>query len=343
MAMVWLLRLCVGLGALGVAGLAILAFFGFLVPWFDLLNHFQVLICIGLAGALVLVPMVFFARPWCWPLLGFVVLGVFASGATVVPEVLAGMAPRPPARAGDGPPLKLMTHNMFGLNYDMKRMAAYIARENPDIIAFQEYFSFQFKALDPLLKPDYPYSIHCEGGKRANIGLYSKIPFVETTSGSCGKDAHKGLRTARILARFTRPDGVSFSVMTTHLDWPLQLFSATPLARQAQQFSSLAAAVRAVPGNFILVGDFNSTPWSYAQRVFATRAGLTRQTHDLLTYPVRFSIHGWRDTWPFLPLDQIMTKGNIVIHALGVGDRTGSDHLPLLMTFSVPAKPAAPN
>jgi endonuclease/exonuclease/phosphatase (EEP) superfamily protein YafD len=36
-----------------------------------------------------------------------------------------------------------------------------------------------------------------------------------------------------------------------------------------------------------------------------------------------------------LPLDQIMSKGNLTIHELHAGSTTGSDHLPLITTFSV--------
>ena len=125
-----------------------------------------------------------------------------------------------------------MTHNIFGLNYDMKRLAAVIEAEKPDIVALQEYFPAQSE-LDGLLKPTYPYAVRCQGGKRANLGLYSKIPFDrEMSAADCPSDAFGKQRTAHIIAGFTLSDGTHFSVMTTHMDWPF------PIERQKDEFEA---------------------------------------------------------------------------------------------------------
>ena len=148
---------------------AILALFGFVLPPLDLLNHLQLVWFFGTLIALVLGLLV---RGWRWAL-ALAVIGFAASAWTFVPEWLSSLPARPTA---NGTVLKLMTHNVFGLNYDVKRVAAVIAAENPDIVALQEYFPEQ-QGLDGLLKPTYPYAVRCQGGKRANLGLYSKITF----------------------------------------------------------------------------------------------------------------------------------------------------------------------
>src|SRR5690606_29330928 len=108
---------------------------------------------------------------------------------------------------------------------------AVVETEKPDIIALQEYFGEQSSELHPLLHEQYPYFAQCRGGKRANIAIYSKLPFQEAEEdGACPNDAYGKQRTARILATFTQADGSKFSVLTTHLDWPL------PVMRQAKQF-----------------------------------------------------------------------------------------------------------
>ena len=82
-------------------------------------------------------------------------LGLLASAWTFVPEWVSGFAARAAAPAWRQV-LKLMTHNIFGLNYDMKRVADAMFAEDPDIVALQEYFPEQ-SPLDALLKPRYPY------------------------------------------------------------------------------------------------------------------------------------------------------------------------------------------
>jgi endonuclease/exonuclease/phosphatase (EEP) superfamily protein YafD len=322
-----LIRLGLVLGALGVATLAILALFGFAVPVFDLLNHAQIFLLPGTLIGLVIVAVLL--RGTLRSLAMIVVLvGVAASANVMLPEFLGSLRARPAAPAGGT--ITMMTHNLFGMNYEMEKVVAAIRAEDPDIIVLQEYFGEQATDLHPLLLADYPFFARCRGGKRANLGLYSRLPFEQVEDGACPNNAYGTTRTAHILAKFQTGNGKPFSVITTHMDWPI------PITRQHEQLSALSAVVDKIEGPMILAGDFNSTPWSYALREFVARNGLLRETMNLVTYPLSWYYFGaWRDTIPFLPLDHVMTRGGIVVHDLHAGRRTASDHLPVVFTFSV--------
>ena len=324
-----LLRLLVVLLVVVTAAPAILAIFGSLLPVLDILNHLQLLLFFGTLVAFVLA-LVLRVRRWAM-LLAF--LGFAASAWTFGPEWLSSLAPRP--AVSDVATLKVMTHNIFGLNYDMKRVASVIEAENPDIVALQEYFPEQSE-LDGLLKPNYPYSVRCQGGKRANLGLYSKIPFdKEMSTADCPTDAYGKQRTAHIIAGFTLSDGSHFSVMTTHMDWPF------PVERQRQEYAAAEEAIDAVKGPLIVMGDFNSTPWSYVMKGFEAETGLQRETRNLITYPMvitaphKIARDGLLRLTPFLPLDQVFVR-NVTVTELHRGADTGSDHLPVFFTFAVP-------
>ncbi|WDR06097.1 endonuclease/exonuclease/phosphatase family protein [Devosia rhodophyticola] len=323
-----LFRLGLLAGGLGAGLVAILAFFGFAVPAFDLFNHGQIFLLPATLVGLVVIAVLLRGRRRLVAV-GIVGLGLVASGSILVPEYLAGARDRP-AEPSDRPVITMMTHNLFGLNYKMKEVLAAILAEKPDIIVLQEYFGEQASDLDPLLKPTYPYSVRCRGGKRANIALYSKFKFEQVLDGNCPDNAYVTRRTAHITAKFTLADGTAFTVMTTHMDWPL------PIARQREELDRLSAAVKLVEGPLVLAGDFNSAPWAYALRNFIDANGFTRQTLNLVTYPLRwFYLGAWRDTIPFLPLDQVLTRNGIVVHSLKAGQRTASDHLPVVFRFSV--------
>lgn len=329
-------RFLIALGTLVLAGLAIAALLGFAVPEFDLLNHFQVLLFLGIIVALIVALLSFQDSRWKSWIVTTGSVGLVASGITFLPELALGFMPNAPMPTDNRPVIKLMTHNIFGLNYDMERVEAVIDGEKPDIIAFQEYFGEQSSALHPRLEDSYPYSAQCRGGKRANIAIYSKLPFDEAQGdGACPNNAYGKQRTARILATFSLPDGTRFSVMTTHLDWPV------PVARQSMEFEELTTAVNATQGPLMVVGDFNSTPWSYALRDFGTRTMLDRHTRNVVTFPLRFTVPrrlfdgGLIDTPPVLPLDHVLTRGGIAVHDVHAGGETGSDHLPIVVTFSV--------
>lgn len=322
-----LLRVLVVLGTLLTAALAMLAFFGFAVSGFDLFNHAQPFLLAGTVIGLLLVMMVF-RGGLRLAVGGMAALGILASAAIVVPEFLAGARPLP--LAGDRPVITLMTHNVFGVNYRMDEVSAAILNEDADILVFQEYFGEQATALHPLLAERYPYFVSCRGGKRANLGLYSRIPFEQVEDGACPENAYTTERTAHILAHFTTPEGKSFSVMTTHMDWPM------PVARQHRQLEALRGVVETVDGPLILAGDFNSTPWSYALRNFVADAGLTRVTANLWTYPTRWHMLGrWWPVTPVLPLDQVMVRDGVTVHAVRTGAKTASDHLPVMVEFSL--------
>lgn len=331
-----IVRLLIAFGTLVVACLAVLALLGFAVPEFDLLNHFQLFLFFGTLGATVLALLAFGRTRWKRWMVGIAGAGLLASAVTFLPELISGFVPHQPAPADQRPVYRLMTHNVFGLNFEMERVEAVIAAEQPDIIALQEYFGEQSTELHPLLHGQYPYFAQCRGGKRANIAIYSKLPFEEAEEdGACPNDAYGKQRTARILATFTQPNGTKFSVLTTHLDWPV------PVMRQSRQFEELTVAVNDTEGPLLVVGDFNSTPWSYAMRDFATRAMLDRQTRNVVTFPLRFTAprrlfpDGLMETMPVLPLDHVLTRGGVQVFDVHAGADTGSDHLPVVVEFSV--------
>lgn len=333
-----LFRLLIALGTLVVASMAVLALLGFAVPEFDLLNHFQLFIFFGALVSTALVLVSFGRTRWKPWMIGIAGAGLLASSVTFLPELVSGAMPHQAAPADGRPVYKLMTHNVFGMNYDMDRVRASIEAEKPDVIALQEYFGEQSSELHPLLHDQYPYFAQCRGGKRANIAIYSKLPFEEAEAdGACPNDAYGKQRTARILATFTQPDGTKFSVMTTHLDWPV------PVMRQNKQFEELTNAVNETTGPLLVVGDFNSTPWSYALRDFAMRTMLDRQTRNVVTFPLRFTVphrffpDGLMETMPVLPLDHVLVRGGVQVHEIHAGTDTGSDHLPVFVTFSVGA------
>lgn len=323
-----LLRLIVGLAVLVAAAPPLLALLGFAIPLLDLLNHLQL---IWFFAGLVALALAFAVRPARW-LLILAVMGLAASAWAFTPEWLSSLKTRPTA---NGTILRLMTHNIFGLNYDMKRLASVIFAEDPDIVALQEYFPEQ-QSLDALLKPRYPYAVRCQGGRRANLGLYSKLPFDREMSASDCPDKPGDQRTARIIAGFTLSDGTHFSVMTTHIDWPL------PIERQREELAAAAASANAIGGPLLVVGDFNSTPWSYAMKRFEAATGLTRETRNLITFPELFTVprrisrDGIIRTTPFLPLDQVFERG-VTVTELHRGPETGSDHLPVVFSFAVGA------
>ena len=342
--------LSVALASLVTAGVTALslgataAILGTVHPAFDLFNHIQPILLTGLLLGLLCVPLL--PRHWIWRqlVLAITATGLMGSALVVVPEAISSFTMHfPPVREGDKT-YTLYTHNIFGKNYDMERLDAAIRQIDPDIITLQEYFVLQRNDLHPRLVPDYPHFIICKGGKRENIAIYAKMEFEALYPGTCGP-RHVD-RVSRIFARFTDPERGTFTVATTHLDWPVQVSKLNKgdnpaegidlaFARKRGQFADLAELLTGIGGPLILTADFNATAWSNSLRDFAHDAKLERHSRNILTYPTRFSLLGWRSTWPFLPLDHVMSRGGIVVHDIYGADSAGSDHRSLVTKFSV--------
>lgn len=311
-----------------LAGMAIVAVLGFAHPAMDLFNHVQPVLFFGLVALLLAAPI--FVRPRVLRALSLSIAatGLTASSIVYVPEFVAGLLPRP--AASDAATYRLMTFNVFGRNEEPESIVANVESIDPDFVALQEYSPGVRSVVHPLLTELYPHFQYCAGGQRAFVGLYSKLPFQPLDADTCSSSIMSTDRTARIMVRFETEAGPSFALATTHNDWP------APITRQVEQFNRLRDALSTVEPPLILVGDFNSTPWSYTLRNFVSSAGLVRHTFNLPTFPTLWYYLGdWRPTFPILPIDHVMTRGAITIHDLHTGDSSGSDHLPIIVEFSV--------
>lgn len=312
-----------------LAGMAVSGVLGFIYPAMDLANHAQPVLFFGLIALVITTPFfVKFAAARALAL-AIAATGLVASSVIYVPETVAGFLPRPPI-SGDNPTYRLMTFNVFGRNEEPETIARTVGTIDPDIVALQEYSPQVRSVLHPLLAERYPHFQYCAGGQRAFVGLYAKIPFEPLEADACSSSIMSRDRTARIIVRFDVPDAPDFALATTHNDWP------APITRQAIQFAMLRDALSTVDAPLIVVGDFNSTPWSYALRNFVAEAGLVRHTRNVPTFPTLwYYLRDWRPMFPILPIDHVMTRGGTQIHTLRTDDPSGSDHLPIVVEFSV--------
>ena len=324
---------------------ALLAVFGFVSPLLDALNHLQPLWFFGTLACLLLTGVFFRSQRSRALMMAMTATGFLASGIIVMPEFTSAFLARPKA-PDNASTYRLMTFNLFGRNYDMDAVAEMIRTEAPDIVALNEYYPEQRIPLHPLLQKDYPHYAICAGGKRANIAIYARMEFETTGSEPCDWDDDR--RTGYLAARFGESEADGFTVVATQLDWPVQVSPlrqkstlderlAAMTARKQAEFAHLAQGLSEITGPVLLVGDLNSTPWSYALRRFARDNGFVRETRSLPTFPQKWHFDRWRSVPAILPLDHVMSRGDVIVTDVRTADAAGSDHLPVIATFSIGA------
>jgi endonuclease/exonuclease/phosphatase family metal-dependent hydrolase len=109
---------------------------------------------------------------------------------------------------------------------------------------------------------------------------------------------------------------------------------------QRHQATALAGAdwLGAAPPPLILVGDMNATPRAVAYRTFAARLTESRRAARLSRAAPTFP-----STFPVLAIDHAFVSAGVVVEGVRTPmdplTRLASDHLPLVVDFSLPPAP----
>ncbi len=305
-------------------------FFGWLHPAFDSLAHFRV----HLAVLLVLAALpLLLARSFRWHGLLAALFGSAAiltvSGTSSLSGLLSGTAPvqasHQPADALS-PVYRLLHLNLRYDNPEPGKVLSLIGRTRPDVVTLNEVSAMWAEKL-ALLSSAYPYRIVCTADNRVGgVAILSLRPLAEGAEGQCLDGGTLATATVDF-------GGRSVEVGALHLHWPWPFSQSSQIERRAPMLAAMAETA-------ILAGDLNATPWSAASARIAAASGMTpvgpagpTWFHHSLPEFLRFA---------GLPIDRIFTKGAVVVHSVATLEPVGSDHLPVLLEFSLePAEPEA--
>jgi endonuclease/exonuclease/phosphatase (EEP) superfamily protein YafD len=299
---------------LGVA--TILAFFGGAWWRFDLLANFrlQYLFCLLIALVLFLV-----GKKWVWA----GVAGVFAlvNFADILPAFLG----RGGKAISSSKPLTILLANVLTSNKEYERVRQLVRSTDPDIFAVLEVSETWMNELS-LLKEKLPHVVSCPRDDNFGIALFSRIPFEESEIVQLGE---AGLPTAVARIRF---DDTTLTVIATH---PLPPTGASIARQRNRQLGELAEYVRSVKGPVIVMGDLNTTPYSPHFKKLLCESGLQDSRRGRGIQP------SWRADIPWflrIPLDHILHSPDITVLSRRLGPNIGSDHLPVILEFSLPPR-----
>lgn len=302
--------------AVGCAGWALAAHGGRWNPRLDVLTHFAPLFL-----ATALVPAFYalvFESGWArGALLALSGLGVVLAAALIAPEYLRGGAERAPADAPGQ--IKLIQLNLWDRNPNVARTLGWLRKQDADIIVVQEACRFSAALTDGLT------GYHVTTGD-CRVMIFSKAEPVSRITKPL--EAERTLRPPIAGATF-KDAGGDFTVMGTHLSWPL------PAGRQQAQGRLLANFMSGLPQErLILAGDLNSTPWSFTRRDQDAMFGLERVTRGLFSWPAGEFAPGLRSPAPLLPIDHVYAGPGWRTVSVRRGPEIGSDHYPVVVVLA---------
>jgi endonuclease/exonuclease/phosphatase (EEP) superfamily protein YafD len=318
-----LTAILLGLGAAALSIPLVLGFFGVVHPAFDSLSHFR----IHLAAAVTLAGVLLLFFPG-WRLNGAVALalGIAATVATLgLP--FSGLRAQASAGAIDAPRYRLLQMNLRFDNPQPEAVLSLIGEMRPDVITLNEVSAMWREKL-ALLEAAYPYRIVCP--PPAYIGgsaILSRRPF--TSAGARCED-RGSLAVATVDF-----GGEAVDIAALHLGWPWPF-------EQPRQVRKLAAAFAGIGDRAILAGDFNATAWSQTVRRVAEAGNFDLVQRVGPTWLDR-RLPSWLRPHIGLPIDHVLVKGGVLADAPRRLAAVGSDHLPVLMEFTVLPEEQAPS
>ncbi len=300
------LTLC---AAVLLVGSTAISFLGSLHWLAELLTHFRVQYVVLAAGLLVLALL---ARSGAGAGLAAGVLLV--NGACVAPDLIAV----PPATSPGEPVLKLLVANVMNPNPRVRPLRRLIRDEDPDLVGLLEVDERWLRELDEL-RERYPHRLEDPRRDHFGLALYSRIPF---TARELAPLADSGVNAALV---GLRPGKREVGLLLVHSLPPTSARGAA--IRNAQLEHVVRLRERYASSEFMVVGDFNTTPWSPAFGALTRRAGLRSAARG----------HGWAPTWPagflplMIPIDHGLLSPGLHASTYRRGPEIGSDHRPIVL------------
>lgn len=217
------------------------------------------------------------------------------------------------------PPLRIASLNVYAENEDYAAVVAYIRQYQPDVIFFSEAEPPLMAYLATHMAQEYPYVY--DESVRGTVGLafISRIPFTDAQT-----IPYPSGRRRRLISITLAWQGQTVPIYAMHPYPPLGGRMAT---MRDSEISMVRDRVRDQTAPYILLGDFNATPWSYPMRQLTAATGLHYASVGFGLRPT------WRGAGGLLsaPIDHILlTPAWQVLFYTTKGD-IGSDHSPILV------------
>ncbi len=210
--------------------------------------------------------------------------------------------------------IRVMSFNTWARNKDLKAIAAEVRRQKPDIVGMMEFVPPKQKLLDDL-KDVLPHVGHCMDLPHCYLAFFSRWPIEKIS----GKSLWEGPPYLHALVRTPQGRVHVFVVHTLRFPW---------LGSQMKQMRAMARLINRVKGPKIVMGDFNSTPFSSMLLTFERTTRLPLRTY-VPSWPA------WAGPFPQLAIDHILASpGFRTVSGPYIGDNAGSDHFPVILELS---------
>jgi len=294
------------------AAVSIGGFFGHYAWWLDIGSHFRVQYTIGFAAMAVCYAL---GRKKRWTLCAFCMAFL-----NVLPVITLLLPPTKETASGTDS-LKAVLINVNTQTGNPAEVLSFLEKENPDIIVLEEISHKWINELGPLYEK-YPIRTIKSQEDNFGIGLFCRGEEITAEIVSLGS-----AQVPSIISKI-RLAGHVMTILATH---PVPPVGSLYWGLRNEQLEQIAQKTCEIDGPLMLLGDLNTTPWSYHYRALIQASGLKNSSKSRGIYAT------WPTfAWPLqIPLDHCLHTEDIVILNKQIGPDIGSDHYPVIITFTL--------
>jgi endonuclease/exonuclease/phosphatase (EEP) superfamily protein YafD len=256
------------------------------------------------------------ASPRYKTLVAAVILALLVAGYSIWPYYVSGPNDKKlKPLAAQEKALRVASFNSWGNNKDLVAIEREVLRLDPDVMVLVEFNQTKIAVLSKLLQK-FPYQQHCLQIEYCDFAIVSKTPLSDF------KVKYEWAGPAFVSVKLG-PEFGNLRIYGLHTNrFPHQ-------RSQLKQINAFIKYMEGESGPYVLLGDFNATPFSRITQTLADGLALERLT----------SLPTWSATYGFpqLAIDHIfVSRGIRALDHEKIGEYAGSDHFPIAITLGVP-------
>lgn len=316
-------KFLINLTALGATFATILGFFGNQAWFLELLDHPRPQYCLILAIALIIGSI--FRQKWCF----FWSLPLSVNLILIGSLFFAPPSPLHPLNNYNPIPLTILHSNLDIHNKQYSSTIQYLESQNADIIFLQEFTPAWFNYLQSHFK-NYRIETALPLANTQGVAMLISKTLSKSLTILQSQIIHLPSSSSRpmieLIIRWENRELAILSISTTRSR------HAGTSAFQQTEFKAAAdwslSQQQTQKRSVIIIGDFNSTPWSSRFRQFIHDSNLNNSQRGFGLQPT------WLAGLPFplmIPIDHCLHGESIQTFYRTPGPDIGSDHLPLLV------------
>ncbi len=217
--------------------------------------------------------------------------------------------------------LKILLINVHTSNTEYAKTMQYIKEMDPDLLALEEINERWLAALSSVLTR-FPYRKIILREGNFGIALFSRLPLQDPVVKYFGR-----VKIPNILSQVSLTRN-PVTILFTHV---LPPSSVRYFRVRNTQLEKIASSREEFGERLILIGDLNTTSWSYYYRRFISRMRLRDSRKGFGLQP------SWPTMEPFLriAIDHCFVSEEIVVLDRRIGPDIGSDHYPVYIELGL--------